>query len=1357
MAMLLIAALLLMPIMDHAECFTSSHGESIDFKREAKTKSEEICDVDLNEYEHVINIDQATSDNFGCNSQLFENQRHMTCPNINAALKFHADSTAYVFASGANITHYLKQEQDPNTSFKSLSKVGFFSSNVSELASVECLDDAGLAFTNVNSVKIDRVVFSYCGVFRNTTSKEYTKKDELYLIEVKVGLYFYNGSDVTMCHVTVQHGPDAVGVVMYDVDGTVNVYNSTFYNNTCSEQSSPGGGGVVIEFSSCVPGNRECMEQTSHNANANYTFYHTTFKSNSANTLTSRMLPINKEIHEGFEFGGGMAVFFRGNATGNSIEIQSCELIGNKAASGGGLFIEFGDTSLGNNVDISANFEENTASVGGGGVQITSILNFGYRGPMFDPSVEGNRVHISGTFCNNTAQKGGAVSFSPAYQTRFLTNQTTTLKIVQSSFSWNRASIGAAVHLEIHSLFVWGIVNLVTIKSSDFKLNDIMSNPSDSGAGIGVVYASQVPVRFLSDVLFENNNTTALVLSSTHANAYDSTLNFTNNRGDTGGAIAFLGSSHAVVSNTTNMTFEGNFAYKGGAIYNFIVTQGDIVSTASCFIQNQDPLMDRRLWGAKFTFINNTSTDHKSNSIFSTSVYPCAHGHLEPGEQLSNALLFCVNKNWIFHDTNCTNEIETEGNLYTFLNKSAITAYPGHGFELPIEVRDDLGHNITDSVVYTSTVNNPQLAQVKTPIYNNFVIINGPENTTINLELQSSGSRPHNLQIEVKLLECPPGFHFIVPAANTSVTGQCACKLSGYCNKLNCSIQDFKAQILWDYWIGVEDNTSGSQLLMSQIPAVFLDSVRNNIDLPKSYDELDKAVCGVMNRTGVICGECKKNFSTAINSYHFICISCNETNFATNIIKFMMFAYVPYVILMSIIIIFNLKLTSSASSGFILFAQMMSLDIFNMNNTIDVKIDVFKIQKAYLFVYGIFNLNSFADVMEPFCIGKNFSALDVLLVGYTLAGLPLLMIILIYFLLRCKNVGFLCRCGKKNLSIQSSSGRKRRRRGTSLIHGFVAFILLSYTKISSITIKMLTIQRPFNEDGRYLWRDSRISVAGHLSFFDKDYLLQYGLVAMIVLVFFVLLPPLFLLGLPQLVDKLLDKEKFSCFRRVWPTVTIHIFLDAFQGFYKPNRRPFAGIYFVFRLVILLTYVWTADFGNYMLQQFFIAVMIILLAVFRPYKRNVFNVIDMMIFLNLIAINIISTYTYGASMSLASLDEKFVATIYFIQYFLIWLPLIYMLSYLIYKLLVKLGVHQLITDKLQRRHVDRQFLTNNSEVVVENSTLQSGDKEMLSDTALFGRAEDTNMYSPRSFPTRSSGRGKRLSMSDRGESSTIDSY
>lgn len=205
-----------------------------------------------------------------------------------------------------------------------------------------------------------------------------------------------------------------------------------------------------------------------------------------------------------------------------------------------------------------------------------------------------------------------------------------------------------------------------------------------------------------------------------------------------------------------------------------------------------------------------------------------------------------------------------------------------------------------------------------------------------------------------------------------------------------------------------------------------------------------------------------------------------------------------------------------------------------------------------------------------------------------------------------------------------------------------------------------------------------------MTFFSREYLLPYGLIACCVVVFFVALPPLFLLGLPQLVDRLLEKENFSCLRRVWPTVIVHIYLDAFQGFYKPNRRFFAGLYFVFRLVILIVNASTSKYLNtYVLQQLFIVVMIILLGIFKPYKREVFNIVDSLIFLNLGVVNLISTYVYSSSLTISGLGGRSASALYATQYCLLWLPLVYMLSYLAFKLSVNLGIYQRIAEKIQK--------------------------------------------------------------------------
>ena len=531
-----------------------------------------------------------------------------------------------------------------------------------------------------------------------------------------------------------------------------------------------------------------------------------------------------------------MAISFRGNATGNSVQLLGCTFIWNRAASGGGVFIKFANTSIGNCVTMDSKtlFQENKCpttatapSVEGGGICITSGLD---SKPVNDSSIVGNSVSVSGEFKSNTAENGagGAISYTPAYEKN---SYPITVTIVDCYFYDNHALVGGAVHLEIHPPFEWGIVSFVIIENSTFYLNSIeYASYASDGAGIGVVYSSRVPLEFRSTVNFMDNYGTALALVSTRAIFYNSTLTFVNNSGDTGGAIAFLSSSYAVVSSTTSMHFENNFAQKGGAIYNLFAAQGDISANTACFIRYSHPLTDKRDWKANFTFIDNMSMDHKCSSIFSTSVYPCADRNRESSSKLSNFLMFCTNPNWDFGaNSNCTSEIETEGDMYTLVNDTAIIAYPGHSLMLPIEVRDDLGHNITDSVGYTSTVHTSTPDAQVDPrfkfISNNFIVITGQENSTVKITLKSAGYRPHYIQIEVKLLKCPPGFHSSSRDNSTEKKiGQCDCSLShNYSNKLKCSVKNFKgeAKIVWNYWIGSTDQ-SGKNLVMNNIPEMFL-------------------------------------------------------------------------------------------------------------------------------------------------------------------------------------------------------------------------------------------------------------------------------------------------------------------------------------------------------------------------------------------------------------------------------------------------------------------------------------------------------------------------------------------------------
>ena len=1329
----------------------------------ASSNYDEVC-VSIDYYQeykmkNIVKIDPTLSNG---SSDCYPVSHSLTgstvtnCSDINAALTFHKNSTAFILASGPNITHYL-QEDFNNTFFEELSEIAFIGDNASDNAQVECLPGAGLGFWNVDQIQIQNIEFSYCGALRDSTSRNFSITDEFFPIQIVVGLFFYNCTDVTFCQVTVQHGLNSVGVVMYDVDGIVNVYDSNFINNTFG--NSTGGGGFILEFSYCVPSHQACNDashQTSHNSNSNYTFYNSSFRHNKAKaTETSRILS-SKENHIGFGIGAGLSIIFKSNAMNNSIQIITCQFIENEAMLGAGLYVMFQDISMGNQVNVERSFfNENKCDYlsnygTGGGMRVSSLLSVG-PGSFVDKSLEGNCVRIVAChFVHNNALQGGALAFSPTFQTILSIEQTTSMQIESSYFLDNIGRSGAAIYLHLKNLLSNGIISPVSIRNCTIQNNTISYAPEKSNydIGIGVIYSFRVSLNFTSISSFSDNYGSALAIVETHADFCDSNVSFVNNKGDTGGALALLGDSHVLVNDDTEMYFAHNSAREGGAIYNHNIAQRSLKADFGCFIQYYDLFANRNEWGASFTFFNNTSIGMPTSTIFSTSVFPCALNNIDAGVPLAETLLFCNNSHWNFVDSNCTDEIKTQGNLYKFHNTSKIESFPGEIFILPISVLDDLDHNITKSTSYTPTIlsssNNVRVDPKFSLISENYLVITGQENVTTSLGLESTGSRPHFLQVEITLKKCPPGFYINSdPSLNSSGKGDhksiCHCHANSFRSYLNCSILNYRAQIPRNFWIG-EDPTGlrKGELVMAELPNLYSEQYFNNSEdscvLPRSYNtsKFDEMVCGVRNRSGPICGRCKKGYSTAVNSYDYACTPCDKSiNLVKNIILFLVFAYLPYLFLFGVIIIFNLKLTSSAVNGFVLFAQMVSLEIFSISGNAYTKYDTTNQQKSYLFIYGVFNLKSFADVMQPFCISRNFNTLDVLCLEYTLAGLPLMIILMIYLITKLRWIKCAC-CRRPRIYMETSvstgllSHRRRQKSSSSMmIHALASFILLSYTKFSTVSMKTLSTQKFFDEKGISLG-EVRLLLAGHLSFASRAYLIPYGVVAILIMVIFVLLPPLFLLGLPQLVDRLLDKERFARFRRIWPTLSIHAFLDAFQGYHKPNRRIFAGLYFGFRLCIVVSYVATTNYlTQYIVQQILITVMIALIAIFKPYKREIFNFVDILIFLNLAIINSITTKVYGYSLYVEGLSRSVFWGLYYTQYCLIWLPLIYMLCYIIFKLLVKTGLYDLVYIATKTRF-------GNLKSNMEDSVDRGGDQmeiedDSFSDAALFRRAEDENKF------------------------------
>ena len=457
---------------------------------------------------------------------------------------------------------------------------------------------------------------------------------------------------------------------------------------------------------------------------------------------------------------------------------------------------------------------------------------------------------------------------------------------------------------------------------------------------------------------------------------------------------------------------------------------------------------------------------------------------------------------------------------------------------------------------------------------------------------------------------------------------QCPTEEYRYRGHLKCSSERFLTMVDFKYWYGLV-KLNETQPLMGSVPLSYINIHSMSvsiIDLPRNITEVDKKICGILNRRGILCGECIEGYAVAINSQAHECVPCNSNSTTTaEFIKFLcayvVLTYLPITVFFLLIIFLNIKLASSAAAGFVLYAQTISVRHFLYPEAPDGAGRV--VQKILMTIYGIFNLESFTFLMHPFCLNKNFTTLHKFCLEYVIAFFPLVMIVAIYLLYKCKALSYKCNCQKQQRRTNLDRGKKSCCKKPSLIHAFTAFMLLSYTKFGEASMNTVFITELFNAQGKA--QAHRIFLAGHLSFTDHQFLFPFGILAILILVFVVFLPPLLLLGPLQFIDWLADKPKFRFIHRIWPSITIHTFLDTFQG-YKPNRRFFAGLYLLFRLARLLTCSFAPNLLSvYTIQLVIILVFLVLVSLLRPYANERYNYLDTFLFLNLGILNILAIY------------------------------------------------------------------------------------------------------------------------------------
>ena len=1125
----------------------------------------------------------------------------------------------------------------------------------------------GLVFSNISSLELRDLTFVNCGAVYPVGNYSF-----------KSAITIFQSKDVLVMNVTIERS-DGIGMSIFNHQGgLVQIISSSFTENMLVDIDSgiQGGGGVHV-------GNFEQKPKQP----ITFQFTECTFEGNVVHTRYYDYLYTDDlgEAVSGHGIGGGAAILLEKGLRDIHVLFTGCVFRQNIAFKGAGLSvdIEGDESSPTRNISVRVEnsiFEENgcNSTASGGGMS----LDFS---PQNRTNFDKNEFKVTKvTFHKNCAQFGGGLYFYSGFlQNAKLSN---TLTIDECNFTNNSAHTGSAVDItpNVFERLSSGIQTKPVFRNCRFSCNTVIVNyqtrRTQTTYGIATVYVSRYDITFIGYNRFDNNLGSAVHIVGGIVNMSQSSVDFIKNHGFQGGAVALIGESAMIVGRYMTYRFVNNTAIdSGGAVYTKVFDNHDITSSKTCFIQYYDTgsyYLPVQEWNVTITFSGNRADSGKGHSIFATSLYSCQSvnlgGAYEHQFELTNVSdVFTVRG--IEFDTDPLNGVEgehvsTEGALLQYDKGYPLEVIPGEQFSHGVTIMNDL-HNQVRVVLLASIKHinsNVHIDTAFSSCVGERLVLRGQPGEVENLYLHTATSRLSYIKIKVKLVDCPPGFIY----SETSET--CVCNANEYIAVLSCNTTVFYSYITQGFWIGmVSDakNESRRELVTGYCPHCKLNDREVAVKLPQRHSELNEVQCG-SSRTGVACGSCATGYTTFYHSPNYECQQADETKCRVGWFFYIISELVPVTAVFIAVVTLNISFTSGSVQGFILFSQLLSSLHVDASGIITYPPALSVLYKGYEVLYGFFNLDFFEIKPMSFCLWKDASALDMLAFKYvTIVYALLLVLLVVWFMNKCGG-----RCLGKWIRITTVK--------SSVIHGISAFLVLCYSQCIRISLKLLNTSELFVRENSNFTVSTRVWLDSNIDYFSRKHQ-PYALLALFFLLTVGIVPPLLLLSYP-LINKVLGFFGFGESRvAIFICQKLRIsylkpLLDSFQGSFKDNFRFFAGLYFVYRWIILILTITLSDFDKvYTAVEMFIIVILILHALCQPYASKVHNMVDTLLISNLALINAITFGHYYKVRTKAGKQaaREFIKSTASIQLILIYLPILIMGVYVV-MLVCRIGCKRL---------------------------------------------------------------------------------
>ena len=407
--------------------------------------------------------------------------------------------------------------------------------------------------------------------------------------------------------------------------------------------------------------------------------------------------------------------------------------------------------------------------------------------------------------------------------------------------------------------------------------------------------------------------------------------------------------------------------------------------------------------------------------------------------------------------------------------------------------------------------------------------------------------------------------------------------------------------------------------------------------VPNNTLELNEFFCEGLNKEGVMCSKCKEGFGVGylLQGYDR-CYNCSVGLQApwTWIAAFTL-KLIPVTLLFFYVFVFRLRVSCAPLNSIVLFCQLVAM--IERNGLYRSMVNANHYSKTIFTIYNVWNLDYTPSSIHDSCLSEGITVLHTHAFYYVLVLYLVVLTLVTFGLVYLDDRG--CRpvwLFFKPLHRCVATFKWHWQFSNSLIDILATFTVLVYWKMVRNTVKLLMYTTLYDVQGSRVG-PKRYYFNASMEYFGSEHR-PYAVPAVVLGVLLLVLPPALLLS-NQL--KVVHRVLSGCSSR-WQKCFLYLksFADAFQGCFKDGTdntrdyRCFAFLYFFIRvlMVVLIDVVPLWHIPAVGVMHLCISISF---AVLRPYKKEMYNVLDCLVFAALSAM-----YFLQASVLLSLLLANF---------------------------------------------------------------------------------------------------------------------